>query len=102
MERLGDDIVLEDSGQIMIEDGEINTNDPNAILIEDDTTYMTFEENDSVMIEAAGYDYKLLNLEASKYRIEYVANNTFMKFSNETHLFADMPMRVNHLEQVPL
>ena len=28
-------------------------------------------------------------------------NNTFMKLSQEVHLFTDASIRVNHLEQVP-
>ena len=100
-ERIGNDVVLEDGGLILIEDGEL-TQDPNALLIEDDSTYLTFEENDSILAESEiGYTDKLLNFEPTKHRIEYIANNTFMKFSNETHLFNDMSIRANHLEQVP-
>ena len=100
-ERLGNDVVYEDGTLILFEDGE-TTQDPNAIILEDDSTYLTFEENDSILIESdVGYENKLLNFEPTKFRIEYIANSTFMKFSNETHLFNDMPIRVNHLEQVP-
>ena len=84
-----------------MEDGEL-TSDPNAIILEDESTYLTFEENDSLLLENEfGYENKLLNFEPTKHRIEYIANSTFMKFSNETHLFNDIPIRVNHLEQVP-
>ena len=100
-ERIGNDVALEDGGLILIEDGSL-TQDPMALLTEDDATYLTFEENDSILIESyVGYENKLLNFEPTKFRIEYIANSTFMKFSNETHLFNDMPIRVNHLEQVP-
>ena len=100
-ERIGNDVVQEDGSAILIEDGEI-TQDPNAILLEDDSTYLTFEENDSLLLENdVGYEDKLLNFEPTEFRIEYIANNTFMKFSNETHLFNDMSIRANHLEQVP-
>ena len=100
-ERIGNDVILEDGGLILIEDGE-QTQDPNALLIEDNSTYLTFEENDSILAESeVGYTDKLLNFEPTKHRIEYIANNTFMKFSNETHLFNDMSIRANHLEQVP-
>ena len=100
-ERIGNDVVLEDGGLILIEDGEL-TQDPNALLIEDNSTYLTFEENDSILAESeVGYTDKLLNFEPTKHRIEYIANNTFMKFSNETHLFNDMSIRAYHLEQVP-
>ena len=86
---------------ILVEDGDL-TQDPNALLIEDNSTYLTFEENDSILAESeVGYTDKLLNIEPTKHRIEYIANNTFMKFSNETHLFNDMSIRANHLEQVP-
>ena len=100
-ERIGNDVALEDGGLILIEDGSL-TQDPMAILTEDESTYLTFEENESLLLENdLGYEDKLLNFEPTKHRIEEIANNTFMKFSNETHLFNDMPIRVNHLEQVP-
>ena len=100
-ERIGNDIILEDGGMVLVEDGEL-TQDPNALLLEDESTYLTFEENNSILMESdVGYTNKLLNFESAKHRIEYIANNTFMKFSNETHLFNDMSIRANHLEQVP-
>ena len=82
------------------------TQGSNAIIGEapfpEDEFFLTFEENDSLLLESdVGYEDKLLNFEPTEFRIEYIANNTFMKFSNETHLFNDMPIRVNHLEQVP-
>ena len=112
-----------------MEDGEIDNQDPNALLLEwenqllledgndsvlletgqyivleDDTDegeYLNFEESPVVTLEDIHYNYKLLNFEPTKYRIEYIANNTFMKLSQEVHLFTDASIRVNHLEQVP-
>ena len=98
--RIGNDILFEDLGQILTEDGEVNENDINAIMLEDDT-YLTFEENDSLVLEDNHWNHKFLNIESARHRIEYVANSTFMKFTNETHDFTNLPFRVNHLEQVP-
>ena len=52
-------------------------------------------------LESFGYNYKFLNLEGGKYRIDFIANNTFMKLDQETELFTNAPFRVNHLERVP-
>ena len=55
----------------------------------------------SVLLEGL-IDYKLLNFEEQKFRIEYIANNTFLKTSQEINYdFTDKPIRVNHLEPVP-
>ncbi len=124
----GDNIVYESGENILMEDGEINTQDPNAILLEwennlileddtellletgqyvvleddtDDGEYLNFEESPFVTLEDIHYNYKLLNFEPTKYRIEHIANNTFMTLSQEVHLFTDASIRVNHLEQVP-
>jgi len=126
----GDNIVMEDGANILTEDGEVGQ-DPNAILLEfenvlmsentiideaildedggnivledesDDSEYLTYEENEHLELESFGYNYKLLNMEGGKYRIDYVANNTFMKLDQETDLFTNAPFRVNHLERVP-
>ena len=126
----GDNVVMEDGANILTEDGEVGQ-DPNAILLEfenvlmsentlideaildedggnivledesDDSEYLTYEENEHLELESFGYNYKLLNMEGGKYRIDYVANNTFMKLDQETDLFTNAPFRVNHLEQVP-
>ena len=98
-ERLGNDVVYEDGTLILFEDGE-TTQDPNAIMLEDDSTYLTFEENASMVLEDLDHNYKILNLEAEKYRVDSIANNTFMKLSQDTSLFIDAPFRVNHLESV--
>ena len=124
----GDNIVYESGENILMEDGEIDNQDPNALLLEwennlileddtellletgsyvvleddtDDGEYLNFEESPVVTLEDIHYNYKLLNFEPTKYRIEYIANNTFMKLSQEVHLFNDASIRVNHLEQVP-
>ena len=125
----GDNIVYQSGENILMEDGEINTQDPNAILLEwenqllledgndsalletgryivleddtDDGEYLNFEESPVVTLEDIHYNYKLLNFEPTKYRIEHIANNTFMTLSQEVHLFTDASIRVNHLEQVP-
>ena len=34
-------------------------------------------------------------------KIPFLKLITFMKFTNETHDFTNLPFRVNHLEQVP-
>ena len=126
----GDNIVMEDGANILTEDGEVGQ-DPNAILLEfenvlmsentlideaildedggnivledesDDSEYLTYEENEHLELENIGYNYKLLNLEGGKYRIDFIANNTFMKLDQETELFTNAPFRVNHLERVP-
>ena len=85
-----------------MEDGEIGTQDPNAILQEgSETEYITLEENEAVLLEDL-IDYKLLNFEEQKFRIEFIANNTFLKTSQEINYdFTDKPIRVNHLEPVP-
>ena len=98
--RIGNDILFEDLSQILTEDGEVYENDINAIMLEDGT-YLTFEENDSLVLEDNHWNHKFLNIESARHRIEYVANSTFMKFTNETHDFTNLPFRVNHLEQVP-
>jgi hypothetical protein len=107
---------MEDGANILTEDGEVGQ-DPNAILLEfenvlmsentlideaildedggnivledesDDSEYLTYEENEHLELENIGYNYKLLNLEGGKYRIDFIANNA--------------PFRVNHLERVP-
>ena len=124
----GDNIVYESGENFLMEDGEIDNQDPNALLLEwennlildddtellletgsyvvleddtDDGEYLNFEESPVVTLEDIHYNYKLLNFEPTKYRIEYIANNTFMKLSQEVHLFTDASIRVNHLEQVP-
>ena len=125
----GDNIVYESGENILMEDGEIDNQDPNALLLEwenqllledgidsviletgryiileddtDDGEYLNFEESPVVTLEDIHYNHKLLNFEPTKYRIEYIANNTFMKLSQEVHLFTDASIRVNHLEQVP-
>ena len=126
----GDNVVMEDGANILTEDGEVGQ-DPNAILLEfenvlmsentiieeaildedggnivledesDDSEYLTYEENEHLELESFGYNYKLLNMEGGKYRIDSIANNTFMKLDQETDLFTNAPFRVNHLEQVP-
>ena len=126
----GDNIVMEDGANILTEDGEVGQ-DPNAILLEfenvlmsentlideaildedggnivledesDDSEYLTYEENEHLELESIGYNYKFLNLEGGKYRIDFIANNTFMKLDQETELFTNAPFRVNHLERVP-
>ena len=98
----GDNVVYETGEGILMEDGEIGTQDPNAILQEgSETEYITLEENESILLEGT-IDYKLLNFEEQKFRIEYIANNTFLKTSQEIYYdFTDAPIRVNHLEPVP-
>ena len=98
----GDNIVYETGEGILMEDGEVGTQDPNAILQEgSETEYITLEENEAVLLEGL-IDYKLLNFEEQKFRIEYIANNTFLKTSQEINYdFTDKPIRVNHLEPVP-
>ena len=98
----GDNIVYETGEGILMEDGEVGTQDPNAILQEgSETEYITLEENEAVLLEDL-IDYKLLNFEEQKFRIEFIANNTFLKTSQEINYdFQDAPIRVNHLEPVP-
>ena len=98
----GDNIVYETGEGILMEDGEVGTQDPNAILQEgSETEYITLEENEAVLLEEL-IDYKLLNFEEQKFRIEFIANNTFLKTSQEINYdFTDKPIRVNHLEPVP-
>ena len=98
----GDNIVYETGEGILMEDGEVGTQDPNAILQEgSETEYITLEENEAVLLEDL-IDYKLLNFEEQKFRIEFIANNTFLKTSQEINYdFTDKPIRVNHLEPVP-
>ena len=55
----------------------------------------------NVVLEDIHYNFRLLNFEPTKHRIEYVANNSFMKLSQETHIFNNASFRVNHLERVP-
>ena len=98
-ERLGNDVVYEDGTLILFEDGE-TTQDLNAIVLEDDSTYLTFEEHTAMVLEDLHHNYKVLNLDAEKYRVDSVANNTFMKLNQETSLFTDAPFKVNHLESV--
>ena len=98
-ERLGNDIINEDGTNILFEDGE-TTQDPNAIILEDDSTYLTFEQNSAMVLEDLDYNYKVLNLETEKYRVDNIANNTFMKLSKDTSLFTDAVFKVNHLESV--
>ena len=124
----GDNIVFESGENILMEDGEINNQDPNAIILEwennlileddaelllesgsyvvledetDEGEYLTYEVNDNVVLEDIHYNFRLLNFEPTKHRIEYVANNSFMKLSQETHIFNNASFRVNHLERVP-
>ena len=98
----GDNVVYESGEGILMEDGEVGTQDPNAILQEgSETEYITLEENESILLEGT-IDYKLLNFEEQKFRIEFIANNTFLKTSQEINYdFQDAPIRVNHLEPVP-
>ena len=98
-ERLGNDIINEDGTNILFEDGE-TTQDPNAIILEDDSTYLTFEQNSAMVLEDLDYNYKVLNLETEKYRVDNIANNTFMKLNKDTSLFTDAVFKVNHLESV--
>jgi hypothetical protein len=98
-ERLGNDVVYEDGTNILFEDGK-TTQDPNAIILEDDSTYLTFEQNSAMVLEDLDYNYKVLNLETEKYRVDNIANNTFMKLSKDTSLFTDAVFKVNHLESV--
>ena len=129
----GDNVVMEDGSNILVEDRELGQ-DPNAILLEfenvvlledetaavfgdslldedggnvvledesNDSEYLTYEENDSVVLEDIHFNFKLLNFERTKHRIDSIANNTFMKLTQETHLFTNSPFAVNHLERVP-
>ena len=98
-ERLGNDVVYEDGTLILFEDGEV-TQDPNAIILEDDSTYLTFEEHAVMVLEDLHHNYKVLNLDTEKYRVDSIANNTFMKLNQETNLFTDGVFKVNHLESV--
>ena len=98
-ERLGNDVVYEDGTLILFEDGE-TTQDPNAILLEDSSTYLTFEQNSAMVLEDLDHNYKVLNLETEKYRVDNIANNTFMKLGQDTSLFTDAVFQVNHLESV--
>ena len=69
-------------------------------MLEDDSTYLTFEQNSAMVLEDLDYNYKVLALETEKYRVDSIANNTFMKLNQETSLFTDAPFKVNHLESV--
>ena len=102
-ERLGNDIVNEDGTNILFEDGE-TTQDSNAIIgeapYEEDEFFLTLEENSVMVLEDLHHNYKVLNLDAEKYRVDSIANNTFMKLNQETNLFTDAVFKVNHLESV--
>ena len=102
-EVFGNDIVYEDGERILFEDGEVGVQDKNIMLLEDETI-LAQEENDSLMLEPTGYYAgKMLYNEEELYRIEYIANNTFMKVSSgeEIYPILDATIKTRTLEVVP-
>ena len=102
-EVFGNDIVYEDGERILFEDGEVGVQDKNIMLLEDETN-LAQEENDSLMLEPTGYYAgKMLYNEEELYRIEYIANNTFMKVSSgeEIYPILDATIKTRTLEVVP-
>ena len=101
-EIFGNDIVLEDGERLLVEDGEL-TQDENLILLEDDT-YLAQEENNTLLLEPIGYyEGKMLYNEEELYRIDYIANNTFLKVSSGEELYPilDATVKTRTLEVVP-
>jgi len=101
-EIFGNDIVLEDGERLLVEDGEL-TQDENLILLEDDT-YLAQEENYTLLLEPIGYyEGKMLYNEEELYRIDYIANNTFLKVSSGEELYPilDATVKTRTLEVVP-
>ncbi|NWJ43609.1 hypothetical protein HX837_05340, partial [Marine Group I thaumarchaeote] len=108
---IGNDIVYEDETRILNEDGE-TTQDDNIILLEwgdsiiqeddsnggyildEDGGYVVvedalqtdegigFEKNDIVVLEDIFDNYKLLNFEETRFRVDTISNNTFLKVSS--------------------
>ena len=98
----GNDIALEDGTSLLIEDGEL-TGDENLIMLEDDI-YLAQEENNTLLLEPDGYYAgRMIYNEEEMYRIEYIANNTFMKVSSGEELYPilDATIKTRTLEPVP-
>ena len=98
----GNDIALEDGESLLIEDGEL-TQDENLIMLEDDT-YLIQEEDHTLLLEPDGYYAgKVLFNDEEMYRIEYIANNTFLKVSSgeEIYPILDATIKTRTLEPVP-
>ena len=98
----GNDIALEDGASLLIEDGEL-TQDENLIMLEDDT-YLAQEKNNTLLLEPDGYYAgRMIYNEEEMYRIEYIANNTFMKVSSGEELYPilDATIKTRTLEPVP-
>jgi hypothetical protein len=128
---VGNDIVYEDETRILIEDGE-TTQDDNVILLEwgdsiiqeddssggyildEDGGYVViedalqteegiaFEKNDIVVLEDIFDNYKLLNFEETRFRVDTISNNTFLKVSSgETpHQITNSPIFLERAEIV--
>jgi hypothetical protein len=98
----GNDISLEDGESLLIEDGEL-TQDENLIMLEDDT-FLIQEEDDVLLLEPDGYYAgRMLYNDEEMYRIEYIANNTFLKVSSgeEVYPILDATIKTRTLEPVP-
>ena len=128
---IGNDIVYEDETRILNEDGE-TTQDDNIILLEwgdsiiqeddsnggyildEDGGYVVvedalqtdegigFEKNDIVVLEDIFDNYKLLNFEETRFRVDTISNNTFLKVSSgETpHQILNSPIFLERAEIV--
>ena len=72
-------------------------------MLEDDT-YLVQEEDHTLLLEPDGYYAgKVLFNDEEMYRIEYIANNTFLKVSSgeETYPILDATIKTRTLEPVP-
>ena len=74
----------------------------NVIKLEDGTGFLAMEEDDEVLLEDKHLNYRLLNFEGTRYMVDYIANNTFLKVSSgETpHITIDTPILVERFERV--
>ena len=77
----GDSIIQEDDssgGQILDEDGGYVVVEE-ALQTEEG---IAFEKNDIVVLEDIFDNYKLLNFEETRFRVDTISNNTFLKVSS--------------------
>lgn len=79
LNRHGNNINYEDEYRIYVEDGE-TTVDDNIILLEDDTK-LSYEQNDTLLLED-NFDSQFLLRDGERFIVKNIANNTSMTLSS--------------------
>ena len=91
-------------GAIVSEDYEVD--DTGGYLVVEDALQteegIAFEKNDIVVLEDIFDNYKLLNFEETRFRVDTISNNTFLKVSSgETpHQITNSPIFLERAEIV--